>query len=80
MSIDKLLADAFPGGRSGPAAGPPRMRLVDLDADADGRLVGPVYKTGAEGQTFTREPRFIPRSRIRPDLPPTTAPGVYILL
>lgn len=48
--------------------------------DTDGRLVGPVYKTGVEGQTFTRQPRFIPRSRIRPDLPPTTEPAVYTLL
>ncbi|MFE9628505.1 hypothetical protein [Streptomyces sp. NPDC006527] len=44
--------------------------------DGAGRLVGPVYKDGAvEGTTFTREPRFVPRTRIRRDLPlaPTTA-------
>ncbi|MFH8476253.1 hypothetical protein [Streptomyces sp. NPDC018000] len=44
--------------------------------DSGGRLVGPVYKDGAvEGTTFTRERRFVPRTRIRRDLPlaPTTA-------
>ncbi|MGW0885571.1 hypothetical protein [Streptomyces sp. NPDC002671] len=43
--------------------------------DSAGRLVGPVYKDGVvEGRTFTRERRFFPRARIRPDLPlaPTT--------
>ena len=43
--------------------------------DSRGRLVGPVYKDGAiEGETFTRERYFIPRTRIRRDLPlaPTT--------
>lgn len=38
--------------------------------DANGELVGPVYKDGAvEGVTFTRGRVFIHRSRIRPDLP-----------
>ncbi|MFF2374907.1 hypothetical protein ACFVUW_11045 [Streptomyces xiamenensis] len=38
--------------------------------DETGNLVGPVYKEGAiEGVTFTREPVFILRSRVRPDLP-----------
>ncbi|MEU1824225.1 hypothetical protein ABZ502_17580 [Streptomyces abikoensis] len=38
--------------------------------DANGDLVGPVYKDGAiEGVTYTRGSVFRPRSRIRPDLP-----------
>lgn len=46
--------------------------------DARGRLVGPVYKDGAvEGETFTRERTFFPRTRIRPDLPLAPATTVY---
>ena len=37
--------------------------------DADNRLVGPVYRHGVEGVTFTRERRFIRRKRVRLDLP-----------
>ncbi|MFF5336073.1 hypothetical protein [Streptomyces sp. NPDC013181] len=40
-----------------------------------GKLVGSVYKNGAvEGLTFTREHRFVPRARVRSDIPlaPTT--------
>ncbi|WP_328965585.1 hypothetical protein [Streptomyces virginiae] len=71
-----------PGGSRGPLAlgtwrrahWKPGVRIGIRDSD--GRLVGPVYKDGAvEGVTFTRERRFFPRARIRPDLPlaPTTA-------
>ncbi|MGW6202053.1 hypothetical protein ACWF9B_00130 [Streptomyces sp. NPDC055089] len=46
--------------------------------DSCGRLVGPVYKQDAlEGVTFTRQPRFFPRSRIRPDLPLAPTTTVY---
>jgi hypothetical protein len=46
--------------------------------DSDGRLVGPVYKDGAvEGLTFTRERRFFPRARVRPDLPLAPTTPVY---
>lgn len=46
--------------------------------DERGRLVGPVYKDGAvEGQTFTRERYFVPRTRIRPDLPLAPTTTVY---
>lgn len=47
--------------------------------DSNGNLVGPVYKTGVEGETFHRERRFIPRTRIRPDLPTSAATTVYRL-
>lgn len=71
-----------PGGSRGPLAlgtwrrahWKPGVRIGIRDSD--GRLVGPVYKDGAvEEVTFTRERRFFPRARIRPDLPlaPTTA-------
>ncbi|WDF37867.1 hypothetical protein PBV52_14195 [Streptomyces sp. T12] len=46
--------------------------------DAADRLVGPVYKNGAiEGVTFTRQPRFFPRTRMRPDLPLAPITTVY---
>ncbi|MEU7073026.1 hypothetical protein AB0B30_28230 [Streptomyces narbonensis] len=46
--------------------------------DSAGKLVGPVYKDGAtEGVTFTRERRFFPRTRIRPDLPLAPSTTVY---
>ncbi|MGW1811533.1 hypothetical protein [Streptomyces sp. NPDC002078] len=46
--------------------------------DSEGRLVGPVYMDGAvEGLTFTRERRFFPRARIRPDLPLAPTTSVY---
>ncbi|MFF7146260.1 hypothetical protein ACFZB5_34660 [Streptomyces nodosus] len=46
--------------------------------DTDGRLVGPVYKGGAvEGLTFSRERRFFPRARVRPDLPLAPTTPVY---
>ncbi|MFD6465345.1 hypothetical protein [Streptomyces goshikiensis] len=38
--------------------------------DENDQLIGPVYKENAiEGVTFTRGPVFIPRSRVRADLP-----------
>ncbi|MFI7089636.1 hypothetical protein ACIBUR_39380 [Streptomyces anulatus] len=47
--------------------------------DEHGRLVGPVYKDGAvEDETFTREPVFIPRTRIRPDLPLAPTTNIYL--
>jgi hypothetical protein len=46
--------------------------------DSYGRLVGPVYNDGAvEGTTFTRERRFFPRARVRPDLPLAPTTPVY---
>lgn len=46
--------------------------------DSAGHRVGPVYKEGAvEGGTFTRERRFVPRERIRPDLPLAATTSVY---
>ncbi|MFF8430988.1 hypothetical protein ACF07Y_38820 [Streptomyces sp. NPDC016566] len=46
--------------------------------DMSGRIIGPVYKSGAiEGVTFTRQPRFFPRTRIRPDLPLARTTTVY---
>ncbi|MFD8947557.1 hypothetical protein ACFV0B_01685 [Streptomyces xanthophaeus] len=46
--------------------------------DSNGKLVGPVYKDGAvEGLTFTRERRFFPRARVRPDLPLAPTTPVY---
>lgn len=46
--------------------------------DNDGCLVGPVYKDGAvEGLTFSRERRFFPRARVRPDLPLAPTTPVY---
>jgi hypothetical protein len=45
--------------------------------DEAGRLVGPVYRTGIEGETFTRERRFVRRARIRPDLPLREETTVY---
>ncbi|MEW2434401.1 hypothetical protein AB0952_09495 [Streptomyces caniferus] len=46
--------------------------------DERGRLVGPVYKDGAlEGVTFTRERYFVPRTRIRRDLPLAPTTTVY---
>ncbi|MFE9121326.1 hypothetical protein [Streptomyces sp. NPDC007172] len=46
--------------------------------DSNGRLVGPVYKEDAvEGLTFTRERRFFPRARVRPDLPLAPTTPVY---
>nr|BEK71372.1 hypothetical protein KPHV_85990 [Kitasatospora purpeofusca] len=48
--------------------------------DSAGRMVGPVYKDGAvEGETFTRERRWIRRSTVRPDLPPRPDRHVYEL-
>jgi hypothetical protein len=48
--------------------------------DSAGKLVGPVYKDGAvEGITFTRERRFFPRARVRPDLPLSPSTTVYRL-
>ncbi|WP_456988546.1 hypothetical protein [Kitasatospora sp. cg17-2] len=43
----------------------------------EGKLVGPVYKAGVEGETFTYESRFVPRTRIRPDLPLRKETTVY---
>lgn len=43
----------------------------------EGRLVGPVYKTGVEGETFTYETRFVLRRRIRTDLPLREETTVY---
>lgn len=45
--------------------------------DEQGQLVGPVYKTGVEGQTYTYESRFYPRTRIRSDLPLRDTTPVY---
>ncbi|MFF4924244.1 hypothetical protein ACFY4B_26980 [Kitasatospora sp. NPDC001261] len=45
----------------------------------EGRLVGPVYKTGVEGQTFTYETRFVTRRRIRSDLPLREETTLYTL-
>ncbi|MFD8732355.1 hypothetical protein [Streptomyces sp. NPDC059611] len=40
--------------------------------------VGPVCKDGAvEDETFTRKPVFIPRTRIRPDLPLAPSTNIY---
>ncbi|MFI8932366.1 hypothetical protein ACIG3E_32465 [Streptomyces sp. NPDC053474] len=73
-----------PAGRRGPltagtwrrAHWKPGVRIGIRDEH--GRLVGPVYKEGAiEGQTFTRERCFIPRTRIRPDLPLAPATTIY---
>jgi len=45
----------------------------------EGKLVGPVYKTGVEGETYTYESRFFPRTRIRSDLPLRDGTTVYDL-
>ena len=45
----------------------PRVRVGIRDADD--RLVGPVYKTGVLGETYTYARKFVRRTRIRPDLP-----------
>ncbi|MFJ4679008.1 hypothetical protein [Kitasatospora sp. NPDC088783] len=48
--------------------------------DGSGRKVGPVYKDGAiEGETFTRERRWIRRPDARLDLPPRPDRHVYEL-
>ncbi|MEV7928562.1 hypothetical protein [Kitasatospora sp. NPDC088779] len=48
--------------------------------DGAGRKVGPVYKDGAvEGETYTRERRWIRRADVRPDLPPRPDRHVYDL-
>ncbi|MFE4512614.1 hypothetical protein ACFRMQ_00240 [Kitasatospora sp. NPDC056783] len=46
--------------------------------DAAGNFVGPVYKDDAvEGKTYTKERRWIRRTTVRPDLPPSPDRPVY---
>ncbi|MGA5819889.1 hypothetical protein ACPC54_18755 [Kitasatospora sp. NPDC094028] len=46
---------------------------------AEGKLVGPVYKAGVEGETYTYETRFVTRRRIRSDLPLREETTLYTL-
>lgn len=56
----------------------PRVRYEIRDAS--GRKIGPVYKDAAVlGETYEYRRRWVPRTRIRPDLPLSASEAVYVL-